>query len=254
MKIVAYKNPAWTGKIVEVSLPGDDRPPFRVKLDGLTIGNGLTGRVVGRPRERWFFEGLTRGEPGLPPWAVIVEEPQGRRVTKSALSASTSAPVSSGQWFRLEMGPTSVEARFDRVSIPEDSVRRMGDMEIWHQPRVGAPKKFMMLRVTTREIATSWYAENVVVEVGDSIVVAGKNVGADDHVFRGMCTLTLDESSPMRAPFLGKEERKKLIEKIKALAPADGDVCPDCGAPLRAKGMDEGGGVVCTKCDWWFCF
>jgi len=28
------------------------------------------------------------------------------------------------------------------------------------------------------------------------------------------------------------------------------DLCPDCGAPLRARMS----GVHCTKCDYWFCF
>ena len=33
-------------------------------------------------------------------------------------------------------------------------------------------------------------------------------------------------------------------------------LCPECNNPLRAKELNEGGGIVCTnpKCDYWFCY
>ena len=35
----------------------------------------------------------------------------------------------------------------------------------------------------------------------------------------------------------------------------DEEECPDCGAPVRAKGLGEGGGVECSnKCGWWECY
>lgn len=35
----------------------------------------------------------------------------------------------------------------------------------------------------------------------------------------------------------------------------DKELCPDCGAHIRAKTLGEGGGVECTdKCGYWFCF
>jgi hypothetical protein len=31
--------------------------------------------------------------------------------------------------------------------------------------------------------------------------------------------------------------------------------CPDCGAGIRAKSLNEGGGVECAQhCGWWFCY
>ena len=34
------------------------------------------------------------------------------------------------------------------------------------------------------------------------------------------------------------------------------DPCPDCGSQLRAKGLNEGGGIICPnkKCSYWFCY
>lgn len=32
------------------------------------------------------------------------------------------------------------------------------------------------------------------------------------------------------------------------------ELCPDCDGRIRAKGLKEGGGIGCTKCDYWFCF
>lgn len=35
----------------------------------------------------------------------------------------------------------------------------------------------------------------------------------------------------------------------------DKELCPDCGAYVRGKTLQEGGGVECSeKCGWWFCF
>lgn len=45
-------------------------------------------------------------------------------------------------------------------------------------------------------------------------------------------------------------DAKPLIEYLRAP-----DNCPGCGAPIRAKEMNEGGGVECSShCGWWFCF
>ena len=45
-------------------------------------------------------------------------------------------------------------------------------------------------------------------------------------------------------------EEKEL--KIKY---GESDPCPDCGAPIRAKELWEGGGVECSKkCGYWFCY
>jgi hypothetical protein len=34
----------------------------------------------------------------------------------------------------------------------------------------------------------------------------------------------------------------------------DPDLCPECGAAIREKSLQEGGGVACTACPWWFCY
>jgi hypothetical protein len=44
------------------------------------------------------------------------------------------------------------------------------------------------------------------------------------------------------------DELEDIIEDIEA------DICPECGAELRGKGWEKGGGIECTKCDYWFCF
>lgn len=48
-------------------------------------------------------------------------------------------------------------------------------------------------------------------------------------------------------PFIPIEEMVEVRD--------DGDHCPECGAPVREKTLQEGGGVECSrKCGWWFCF
>jgi hypothetical protein len=195
VKIVALKDLRWTGKIAEVRMPG--RLPFKVRLDGVAIGNQLTGRVVGNPRERWFFTGENRDEPGLPSWVVIIEGPNSR-VFKSVVSASTDKPVAPGQMFLLEMGPMSIVTNFDRVMMPEVSARRVGELEIWRRRPTEESKKFIMLKMNMLKmnptvVATSWYAEEVPMLIGDSIVVSGRNVGEDDHVFRCAVFLTVSK-------------------------------------------------------------
>ena len=35
----------------------------------------------------------------------------------------------------------------------------------------------------------------------------------------------------------------------------DREICPDCGAHIRSKELNEGGGIECNdKCGYWFCF
>lgn len=51
-------------------------------------------------------------------------------------------------------------------------------------------------------------------------------------------------------PYLKEPAREALA----ALDEPAAEKCPDCGAPIRSKSMDEGGGVACTKCSWWFCY
>jgi hypothetical protein len=78
VRIVAYKDPYWTGKIVKVSVGMPDSGDFAlVRLDGVYYGNRLTGRVIGAPRVRWYFDGpeAMAGKPGLPPWCEIVCQP-----------------------------------------------------------------------------------------------------------------------------------------------------------------------------------
>lgn len=54
-----------------------------------------------------------------------------------------------------------------------------------------------------------------------------------------------------------KEKKlNKFYEQVKEI---DGwnkeDLCPDCGSPIRAKTLNEGGGIECSsKCGYWFCF
>lgn len=39
-----------------------------------------------------------------------------------------------------------------------------------------------------------------------------------------------------------------------AQSPSSGD-CPDCKEPIRAKTLQEGGGIVCSAgCGYWFCY
>jgi hypothetical protein len=50
------------------------------------------------------------------------------------------------------------------------------------------------------------------------------------------------------------DEYKQLEYKLK-VKDEESDPCPDCGAPIRAKELWEGGGVECSKkCGYWFCY
>lgn len=76
---VAFKDPAWTGKVVWVGVPEDRQ--CHVHIDGVALGPRLTGRVLdeqNKPtRVRYYFEGSNSTLPGLPDWCFIV-----RRCTK----------------------------------------------------------------------------------------------------------------------------------------------------------------------------
>jgi hypothetical protein len=39
-------------------------------------------------------------------------------------------------------------------------------------------------------------------------------------------------------------------------SPVKLETCPECGDRIRAKGLHEGGGIVCLnpECGYWFCF
>ena len=57
-----------------------------------------------------------------------------------------------------------------------------------------------------------------------------------------------DEMSP--------ESKRRVEVKTAELLKEFDDPCPDCGEQLRAKSMQEGGGVECPNpsCSYWFCF
>ena len=54
-------------------------------------------------------------------------------------------------------------------------------------------------------------------------------------------------------PYL-EEPAREALAALDRPGPHDVEKCPECGGPVRAKGLSEGGGVACTKCPWWFCY
>jgi hypothetical protein len=58
----------------------------------------------------------------------------------------------------------------------------------------------------------------------------------------------------VKGPEVRGEPAPEALAVLNSPEPSDTEKCPDCGAPIRVKGMDEGGGVACTKCPWWFCY
>lgn len=69
---------------------------------------------------------------------------------------------------------------------------------------------------------------------------------------RGLCDYCgrKPTTSPCKFP---ERHRGQPSESAQAVEEMD-EKCPDCGAPVRAKTMNEGGGVTCTQCSWWFCY
>ena len=78
-RLVAYKHPVWTGRIVRVTINSgwhDD-----LKIDGVTphwtMPRTLIGHVIGRDvpvHVRWQLFGEDGEPPGLPPWAKVISE------------------------------------------------------------------------------------------------------------------------------------------------------------------------------------
>lgn len=76
------------------------------------------------------------------------------------------------------------------------------------------------------------------------------NINGDKRWQRAMVLIHGDGQFPESEPV------DVLIKPIEDQRPVVLDEeCPNCDAPLRAKGITEGGGVVCSKeCGYWDCY
>lgn len=72
-RLVAYKHPVWTGRIVRSHNGTPGQPYYDVKILGVYLGNTVVGREINGDRHVWTFYGGD-GTPGLPPWCEVISE------------------------------------------------------------------------------------------------------------------------------------------------------------------------------------
>jgi hypothetical protein len=78
------------------------------------------------------------------------------------------------------------------------------------------------------------------------------NGKAKREMFCDICNKPIEKGQPCCAESMGLDSTP-YYEWENEFIEAD-DKCPECGAEIRAKGLDGGGGVECTKCHYWFCY